>query len=78
MSASKRRGKPLGPQGNRKTPLTGLAKRIVRHRLLIGVSQTEAAEELGVHVTTLARWELNTEPRGLYRERLSAWLKEVR
>jgi transcriptional regulator with XRE-family HTH domain len=34
-----------------------LAEQLVRHRTTLGLSQTEAAERLGVDPSTLARWE---------------------
>ena len=69
-------GGPLGPHGDRKGGAPrGLAARIVRRRLALGLSQREAAESLGIDPTTLARWELGTEPRGLYRVLLDRWLR---
>jgi DNA-binding XRE family transcriptional regulator len=73
--SNKKPGGPLGPHGDRKGgPPRGLAARIVKRRLALGLSQREAAEALGVNLTTIARWELGTEPRGLYRVVLDRWL----
>ncbi len=71
-----RRGGPLGPHADRKDGKPrGLAARIIRRRLLLGLSQERAAAVLGVHTTTLAMWELGREPRGLYRKAVDTWLK---
>ncbi|MCI0587261.1 MAG: helix-turn-helix domain-containing protein [Planctomycetes bacterium] len=47
----------------------------MKRRLALGLSQSAAAEALGVHLTTLARWELGTAPKGLYRELVDRWLR---
>jgi len=39
---------------------TTLAERLVRHRTTLGMSQKEAAREIGVGQGTLARWEGGT------------------
>jgi DNA-binding XRE family transcriptional regulator len=36
---------------------TTLGERLVRHRISLGMSQKEAAAEIGVDAATLARWE---------------------
>jgi transcriptional regulator with XRE-family HTH domain len=51
---------------------------MVRARIRRGLSQTDAAAEAGVARSAWAAWELGTEPRGLYRRALEAWLREGR
>lgn len=70
------RGGPLGPHGDRKAGRPrGLAARIIRARLSRSVSQSEAAAEIGVSLSTLSGWERGTEPAPLYRKALEAWLR---
>ena len=74
-----RRGGPLGPHQDRTPgPPTGLAKRLVARRLARGLSQEQAAAEVGVSRATLAQWEIGREPRGLYLAALERWLRRGR
>jgi site-specific DNA recombinase len=52
--------------------VTTLGERLVRHRISLGLSQKEAAAEIGVDPATLARWEKEE------REPTGAHLAEVR
>lgn len=71
-----KRGGPLGPHADREGGKPhGLAARIVRRRLALGLSQEQAAERLGVHRATLAAWELGREPRGLYRALVTRFVR---
>lgn len=55
-----------------------LARRLIRTRERRGMTQEQAAEEIGVHAITLARWETDAqEPRGLAQRALEAWLGKV-
>ena len=74
----KRRG-PHGPQKNRRAKPTGLARRVIERRLARGLTQAEAAAELGVARSTWAQYELGNGPRlRLYQEALERWLKGAR
>ena len=47
-------------------------------RAQAGLTQADIASELGVHVTTVARWESGTrEPRGELAERYGALLRKL-
>ncbi len=73
-------GGPLGPHADRNAgPPKGLAARIVKARLALGLSQEKAAAEMGVRRETLARWECGEEPKpGPYRQVLDSWLRGKR
>jgi len=54
----------------------GLAARLVRRRLALGLSQAQAAAAVGVHQVSWARWECGmAEPRGLYAAAVAWWLR---
>ncbi len=66
------RGRPRTRSGARK----GFALRFYRARKARGLSQVEAAEALGVALSTVARWETGfTEPGGLARRYVEGWMK---
>jgi DNA-binding transcriptional regulator YiaG len=59
--------------------VTTLAAQLVRHRTTLGVSQKDAAREIGVDQGTLARWERGErEPAGAFLERLNGFLADDR
>lgn len=71
-----RRGGPLGPHADRRGGKPkGLAARIVKRRLALGLSQEKAAGRIGVSVRALAGWELGVTPSPLYRKALEDWLR---
>jgi len=46
-------------------PAKGLSEQLVRHRTSLGITQKEAARQIGVDPGTLARWERSErEPKG--------------
>ena len=52
-----------------------LAEQLVRHRTTLGMSQENAAQELGVDPGTLARWECGKrEPEGEFLGRVERFL----
>jgi transcriptional regulator with XRE-family HTH domain len=54
---------------------TTLGERLVRHRTTLGMSQKEAAQEIGVDQGTLARWERGErEPAGVMLDRVTRFL----
>jgi len=56
-------------------PAPRVARRI---RQTAGLTQQRLADELGVHVATLARWEAGTnQPRGATRSRYSTLLRQL-
>jgi DNA-binding transcriptional regulator YiaG len=66
------RGRPRTKSGARK----GFALRFHRARKARGLSQVQAAEALGVALSTVARWEVGfTEPEGLARRYVEGWIK---
>jgi transcriptional regulator with XRE-family HTH domain len=57
--------------------VTTLAAKLVRHRTTLGLSQKEAALEIGVDQGTLARWERGErEPTGAFLERMNGFLTD--
>lgn len=71
-----KRGGPLGPHADRKGGKPrGLAARIVKRRLALGLSQKAAAEAVGVSLRAFAGWELGVKPAPLYRKALEDWLR---
>ena len=69
------RGGPIGPRSYRTVP-SGLPARIVAKRLRHGLSQEALGELLGVARESIARWELGTQPKALYRAHIEAWLRK--
>jgi transcriptional regulator with XRE-family HTH domain len=56
---------------------TTWAERLVRRRTLLGLSQTQSAERIGVDASTLARWERGErEPLGTMATRAEQFLRE--
>lgn len=53
------------------------AKRIKRARKKLNLSQKRAAAEWGFSQQVLSQWELGTDPKGLYREKIEAILRAV-
>ena len=54
-----------------------LGKQLVRYRTTLGMSQKEAAREIGVDQGTLARWERGErEPEGMFLKRVERFLDE--
>ena len=52
-----------------------LGEQLVRHRTALGMTQKDAAGELGVDPGALARWERDErEPAGAFQERLNQFL----
>jgi transcriptional regulator with XRE-family HTH domain len=51
-----------------------LAERLRGARAVRGLTQAGAAAQVGVDVTTWARWEAGRPPRGLYRVAVENWL----
>jgi DNA-binding XRE family transcriptional regulator len=68
-------GRPIGSWGGRRIP-AGLASRIVRVRVARGLTQEQAATQIGVSVRTLIRWEFGNAPSPLARRSLDAWLRK--
>ena len=55
------------------------AQRLRAARETRGLTQREAASAIGVHVVTLARWEIEAnEPRGLARKAAEAWIARTK
>ena len=55
-----------------------LAERLRRTRLAKGWSQEKAAEDLGVHRVTLARWETRAFPlEGMARRLVELWIESI-
>jgi len=53
-----------------------MAERLVRHRTTLGLTQTVAAQEIGVDQGTLARWERGKrEPTGRFLRVVHDFLK---
>ena len=67
----------LGPHRDRAAGRPrGLAGRLVRRRLGLAQSQEVAAEAVGVHPVSWARWECGMAvPRGLYMQAVERWLR---
>lgn len=69
--AAQKRDEPMKPQ----TPRRGFGKRITAARRRADLTQRQAAEEIGVELSTLQRWELNlAKPRGLAKKALGEFL----
>ncbi|NUN53594.1 MAG: helix-turn-helix transcriptional regulator [Planctomycetaceae bacterium] len=69
--AKRGRGRPRRKSG----PRRGFALRFHRARKARGLTQAAAARELGVALSTLARWEVGfTEPVGLARRYVEDWI----
>jgi predicted transcriptional regulator len=54
----------------------GVAEQLLRHRTALGMTQKDAAREVGVDPGTLARWERGErEPAGSFLARLKRFLQ---
>jgi DNA-binding transcriptional regulator YiaG len=73
----KHKARPLiGPRKARRTAPGSVAARIAAKRLRLGLSQEEAAAQIGVSVRSLIRWEFGAVPSALARRPLDAWLRK--
>lgn len=69
-----RRGRPREREGERPE----IGERLRQTRARLGITQRQAAEVLGVHAVTLARWETGQHvPRGLAQRYLERWMDEA-
>ena len=67
---AKTRGRPRTASGKS----TGIGLQVLKARQSRGLTQAEAAELLGIHPVSLARWELGTRtPRGAARKLVELW-----
>ena len=67
-----KRGRPREKSGER----AGFALAFFQARSKRGLTQAQAAEELGVALSTVARWETGAmEPRGTARKYVGLWMR---